>query len=498
MGMWRGAGLSLSSLAIFALVLAMTTICVPCSSWSGPPGPGPAPRSSRWTTASRLGGRWSIILCSRGVSQEHASWLRRMPSGVGERHRRRRRDGLMTLRGGGGEAATEDDEEKEKQAGDDNGFRDDFESSSTVAEQNKGVDHEVVSRAVDSQFSMQGLEALSSLLREALESKEDKVASLLVTSLAQRGCPVDSLSRGGCRPLHAAAARGMCDTVSALLDAGASPNALASNGSTPLHVAAGSGRLVAALELLDGGADIHAVDGSGKDAYHRADEAEHHTTARMLMELMSVHPGSESAYPGMNLTEEVERRYGDQCLTRLDEGWGEPEPLPRSRWRREENEGLEPLDFEKYLYDSEGALRDAREAKERGLEAPGGEEGGDDSEGTSSGESGDETGLGIDSSLSSMGLGRGERDNGDDDEEGDVWGNDDDDDNDGGVRSAGGAVRAEGGGWRRGDGGSQGLWSSKGKDERKDDASSSESIGRIGDAVDVLGDESADDVVGGT
>ena len=208
---------------------------------------------------------------------------------------------------------------------------------------------------------------LNTRLWEVCVEQNDDNAVKVVGKLAAMGAQPNAQdeTRWSNTALHFAAESGMPCTVSMLLDYGGIPDQRNAREQTALHLAAGHGHWGTVLELLDGGADINARDFTGQDAYHLADAGEHHLTARMLLELMSVHPESLSAYPWVNLTAEIDERYGTQYIIRYDAHTGRLEPrVPVGRTEeQQQGEELIPLDFEKYFFDSSSAIRETRQAE---------------------------------------------------------------------------------------------------------------------------------------
>ena len=99
---------------------------------------------------------------------------------------------------------------------------------------------------------------------------------------------VPSLQQGGGGPLHAAAARGLVETVRELLEAddgreGEGVHARAADGTTPLHAAAATGHAEVVALLLEAGADPQAVGKSGATALHAAAAMGHGAAVAALL-----------------------------------------------------------------------------------------------------------------------------------------------------------------------------------------------------------------------
>ena len=81
---------------------------------------------------------------------------------------------------------------------------------------------------------------------------------------------VNARGEDGETPLHVAAAHGIPEIVTALIEAGADVNARATGGMTPLHVAALSEKPEIVTALSEAGADVNARMKAGETPLHLA------------------------------------------------------------------------------------------------------------------------------------------------------------------------------------------------------------------------------------
>ena len=132
---------------------------------------------------------------------------------------------------------------------------------------------------------------LATPLYYAINTEHAEAAKFLI----ERGADVNAPSTWGA-PLHAAAARGMTDTVTLLLDRGADPN-VRWQELTPLHIAARNDRIEVVRVLLDGGADINASSQMDEPALHFAITFGHQDVADLLRERGTKAPPVEDVLP---------------------------------------------------------------------------------------------------------------------------------------------------------------------------------------------------------
>ena len=105
---------------------------------------------------------------------------------------------------------------------------------------------------------------------------------LAVTTLLDRGAPIDQTNDKGHTALFWAANRGWDQLVPLLIERGADVNSASNNGVTPLIIAAAAGHTATVDALLKAGADPTLKDAKGKTALEWAQQRKKQKAAELL------------------------------------------------------------------------------------------------------------------------------------------------------------------------------------------------------------------------
>ena len=106
----------------------------------------------------------------------------------------------------------------------------------------------------------------------------------LITTLLDRGRPVNVVNSDGSTLLHCAAQGGHVEVIRELVDRGCDLNAVNNNGCSPLHDAASNGRKEAVLELINLGSNMSLVAGPRGTPLHQAVLNNHLETVVAMIE----------------------------------------------------------------------------------------------------------------------------------------------------------------------------------------------------------------------